>query len=77
MRWPRVYVLLRPLLNLGVSSWRVCLMLCLCLRLRLSVATAHESISVRVVKVEVDSVCFLLVEVHFLDGLSFFVKLIS
>ena len=33
-----------------------------------AVSTAHESISVRVVKVEVDSVCFLLVEVHFPDG---------
>ena len=43
VRWPRVYVLLRQLLNLGVSSWRLCLVLCLCLRLWLSVATAHES----------------------------------
>ena len=49
---------------------------CLCLRLRLSVATAHDSIGVRVVKVEVDSVCFVPVEVHFPEGAVVFVKLL-
>ena len=61
---------LRPCLRLRLLCLclRRCLLLFLCVRLRLSVATAHDSIGVRVVKVEVDSVCFVPVEVHFPEG---------